>query len=341
MAALWIAMRRDWVASLPMYDFPELQDAHDAFWTALASRLVAAGLTDAPRALTRGATPAQVWGSPRLLFAQGCEYPLAKAFGDRVRVVAHPMYSAAGCDGSRYRSAIVVRKNDTDQGASVGTADVVHGVECATGGTGAAESDAAVTDVAVAGADAPAAFGSSSGHFGVREVGGVDTDTVGLAGLRGRRCVVNERDSNSGMNLLRATIAQVANGEPFFASVAVSGSHLRSVEMVASGEADVAAIDCVSFAHFQRLYPSLFASMRVLSWTASTPSLPYITAGTASDETMQVLRAALADVFDDNGLAPVRERLQLRGVDLSSNEGFGEVLHLERAAVSSGYPILR
>jgi len=31
----------------------------------------------------------------------------------------------------------------------------------------------------------------------------------------------------------------------------------------------------------------------------------------------------------------------LRGVDLSPKEGFGEVLHLERAAVSSGYPILR
>ena len=282
-------MGRDWVASLPMYDFPELQDAHDAFWSALATRLVAAGLTDVPRALTRGATPAQVWGSPRLLFAQGCEYPLAKAFGDRVRVVAHPMYSAAGCDGSRYRSAIVVRKNDPDQGASVSSA-----------GTG----------------------------------------TVGLAGLRGRRCVVNERDSNSGMNLLRSSIAHVANGEPFFASVAVSGSHLRSVEMVACGEADVAAIDCVSFAHFQRLYPSLVAGVRVLSWTASTPSLPYITAGNASDETVEALRAALTDVFDDNGLAQVRERLLLRGVDLSPKEGFDEVLHLERAAVSSGYPIL-
>ena len=265
-----------------MYDFPELQDAHDAFWGALATRLVAAGLTDVPRALTHGATPAQVWGSPRLLFAQGCEYPLAKAFADRVRVVAHPMYSAAGCDSSRYRSAIVVRKNDPDQSASEG----------------------------------------------------------GLAGLRGRRCVVNERDSNSGMNLLRATIAQVANGEPFFASVAESGSHLRSVEMVASGEADVAAIDCVSFAHFQRLYPSLVAGVRVLSWTASTPSLPYITAGVVSDETVQALRAALTHVFDDNGLAQVRERLLLRGVDLTPKEGFGEVLNLERAAVISGYPIL-
>jgi ABC-type phosphate/phosphonate transport system substrate-binding protein len=282
-------MPADWVASLPMYDFPELRDAHDAFWGAIAGQLVAAGLPDVPRALTRGATLPQVWGSARLLFAQGCEYPLAKAFGDRVRVVGQPMYSAAGCDGSRYRSAIVVRRS-------------THGVS---------------------------------------EAAGIGTDTDRLVGLRGRRCVVNELDSNSGMNLLRAAITPLANGEAFFSSVEVSGSHLRSVEMVASGEADVAAIDCVSFAHFQQLYPSIVAGVRVLSWTASTPSLPYITAGTASDETVQALRTALDDVFADSGLAHARERLLLRGVDSSPKEGFGEVLDLERAAVSSGYPILR
>ena len=79
-----------------------------------AARLVAAGLPGVPRALTRGATLPEVWGSARLLFAQGCEYPLAKTLGERVRVVAHPVYSAAGCDGSRYRSAILVRRAPDD-----------------------------------------------------------------------------------------------------------------------------------------------------------------------------------------------------------------------------------
>jgi ABC-type phosphate/phosphonate transport system substrate-binding protein len=143
------------------------------------------------------------------------------------------------------------------------------------------------------------------------------------------------------MNLLRAAIAPLSNGERFFASVAVSGSHLRSVEMIASGQADVAAIDCVSFAHFQRLYPSLVGELRVLGWTTSTPSLPYITALSASDSTAQALRTALADVFADESLAPVRAKLLLQGVDLEPVEGFGEVLALERGAVDAGYPILR
>jgi ABC-type phosphate/phosphonate transport system substrate-binding protein len=143
------------------------------------------------------------------------------------------------------------------------------------------------------------------------------------------------------MNLLRAAVAPLAEGGRFFGSVVVSGSHLRSVEMVASGEADVASIDCVSFAHFQRLYPSLVSGVRVLSWTASSPSLPYITTSSASDATVQALRAALAEVFDDTELAHVRERLLLRGVDLEPTPGFGEVLALERQAADAGYPDLR
>jgi ABC-type phosphate/phosphonate transport system substrate-binding protein len=268
-------MGADWVASLPMYDFPELREPHDEFWGALAERLGAAGLKDVPRALTRGASLRAVWGNDRLLFGQGCEYPLAKGFGDPVRVVAHPVYSATGCEGARYRSAIIVRGEGN------------------------------------------------------------------ITGLRGRRCVVNELDSNSGMNLLRAAVAPLAQGGRFFGSVVVSGSHLRSVEMVASGEADIASIDCVSFAHFQRFYPALVSGVRVLSWTASSPSLPYIAAGAANDATVEALRAALADVFDDIGLAPVRERLSLRGVDLAPAAGFGEVLALERQAADAGYPVLR
>ena len=110
-------MGGDWVASLPMYDFPELREAHNEFWGALAGRLGAAGLKDVPRALKRGVSLREVWGNDRLLFAQGCEYPLAKAFVDRARIVAHPVYSAAGCEGARYRSAIVVLAETGDTAA--------------------------------------------------------------------------------------------------------------------------------------------------------------------------------------------------------------------------------
>ena len=52
----------------------------------------------------------------------------------------------------------------------------------------------------------------------------VDDAAESLADLRNRRCVMNEPDSNSGMNLFRAAVAPVSGGERFFASVRLSGS---------------------------------------------------------------------------------------------------------------------
>jgi ABC-type phosphate/phosphonate transport system substrate-binding protein len=142
------------------------------------------------------------------------------------------------------------------------------------------------------------------------------------------------------MNLLRAAIAPLANGKGFFESVVFSGSHRNSVDMVAQGEADVAAVDCVSLAHFRRLYPSTAAKLRVLDWTPASPSLPFITAAATSDATLRILRSSLAAVLADPGLDSVRELLFLEGADLQPVAGYAEVLRLERNAVELGYPVV-
>jgi ABC-type phosphate/phosphonate transport system substrate-binding protein len=265
------------IAALPMYDYPELATVHDALWTALADRLIAAGIGAVPRTLTRRLAHFDVWRHPHLLLGQGCEFPLAKSFAGCVRLVATPRYTAPGCEGACYRSAIVVREDD------------------------------------------PAET---------------------LADLRHRRCVVNEPDSNSGMNFLRAAIAPLSGGARFFESVAVSGSHRSSAEMVATGRADVAALDCVSFAHFQRVCPTAVAGLRILCWSPASPSPPFITASATSDTTLEMLRSALASVSADAMLAPLRERLLLDSFDFAPDESFTAVLDCERRATALGYPVL-
>lgn len=261
------------IASLPMYDFAPLREAHDALWASLAGRLRDAGMAGVPDALTWSIDHVASWLHPGLLLGQACEYPLVKRFAGRVRLVATPHYAAPGCEAGRYRSAIVVR-----------------------------ESDGAAT----------------------------------LHDLRGRRCIVNEPDSNSGMNLLRAAIAPIARGESFFSSIALSGSHLASARQVADACADVAAIDCVTFAHFGRFHADLTARLRVLAWTAASPSLPWITAASSGDGTLAILRHALAQISHDATLAAVRRRLLLTGFSLDPDESFSEVLQIERGAAAAG-----
>ena len=268
----------EWVAGLPMYDFPHLQAAHDALWTAVAERLAAQGCLGVPRHLTRDRSHLDLLRHPFLLFGQTCEYPLAMSHADRATLVGTPCYTAPGCAGPTYSSVVIVRADDSVEQ---------------------------------------------------------------LAGLRNRRCVVNEWDSNSGMNLFRAVIAAVSDGAPFFKSVVQSGSHRNSVEQVAQGHADVAAVDCVSFAHFQRACPADIAKLRVLCRTPGSPSLPFITARATGEVTIRALRAALVDVLSDAALAPVREQLMLGGIDFKPDPHFTAVRHLQRDAVAWRYPILR
>jgi ABC-type phosphate/phosphonate transport system substrate-binding protein len=159
-----------------------------------------------------------------------------------------------------------------------------------------------------------------------------------LAAFRGRRGAINEMDSNSGMNLLRAAIAPLAGGRAFFGSVVVSGSHRRSAAMVAAGEADLAAVDCVTYAHIQRLYPEEVANLRVLCWTPASPCLPFITSRNSIDSRVRILKGALTDLFVGNAAAGAREALFLDGVDLEPDESFSKVLKLEEQAGQLGYP---
>jgi ABC-type phosphate/phosphonate transport system substrate-binding protein len=92
------------IASLPMYDWPEIQEATDAWWRGIA-RYLGAG-----PALSRAADYAALWQRPDLLFSQTCGYPFTHALAGQVKLVATPHYACDGCDGPLYRSIILARE---------------------------------------------------------------------------------------------------------------------------------------------------------------------------------------------------------------------------------------
>jgi len=167
-----------------------------------------------------------------------------------------------------------------------------------------------------------------------------DSVANSLHDLRGGRCAVNDLTSNSGMNLLRAEIAPLAGGKTFFKSVLVTGSHLASVEAITQDEADIAAIDCVTWAHLQRWRSGLTDRLRVLTWTVRSPGLPLITSLGTSPSQVAALRAALDDVAGDPELREVRETLLLEGFSVTPAEHYRAALHLQDIAVGLGYPQL-
>lgn len=167
-----------------------------------------------------------------------------------------------------------------------------------------------------------------------------DSPASSLDDLRASRCAVNDLASNSGMNLLRAEIAPLAGGKPFFKSVILTGSHLASAEAVAQDEADVAAIDCVTWAHLQRWRPGLSTRLRVLTWTVRNPGLPLITSLRTSPSQLATLRAVLEEVAADPALREVRGTLFLDGFSLIPAEHYRAALRLRDIAADLDYPQL-
>lgn len=96
------------IASLPMYDRPEIRGATDAFWGYIRDALHQMGLT-APAALTRGPDPWAIWQDPSLVLAQTCGLPFRARLHDKVALVATPDYGLPGCPPGYYNSVIITR----------------------------------------------------------------------------------------------------------------------------------------------------------------------------------------------------------------------------------------
>lgn len=159
-----------------------------------------------------------------------------------------------------------------------------------------------------------------------------------LADLRGARCAINSHDSNSGMNLLRAEIAEIAGGAPFFSSVLVTGAHRLSLAAVADSRADVAAIDCVTL-QLLRDAGEVGGDIRVLGWTRPSPSLPLITHASA-DGQVQALREALREAIADPALILELRALRIADFAVLPEGAYSRVAAYENEARAAGYPEL-
>lgn len=99
------------IASLMMYQRPELADAHDRLWCAVRDRLLRAGI-DAPEALSQDAEEFSVWRHPDLVLSQTCGMPYRLWLHDRVTLVGTPDYGLEGCAPGYYGSALIARRDD-------------------------------------------------------------------------------------------------------------------------------------------------------------------------------------------------------------------------------------
>jgi ABC-type phosphate/phosphonate transport system substrate-binding protein len=158
-----------------------------------------------------------------------------------------------------------------------------------------------------------------------------------LDAFRGRTVAFNSDDSQSGYSCLRALVAPWAVVGTFFAQTVQTGSHRASLEAVRSGAADIAAIDCVSLALFQRENRQVLEGLRICGYTALAPGLPLITSMQTAPALASALQAALGAAMEADSLAEARAALCIAGFETVSLAAYDAILAMEQAAFRQGY----
>jgi ABC-type phosphate/phosphonate transport system substrate-binding protein len=110
--------------------------------------------------------------------------------------------------------------------------------------------------------------------------------------LRGKHFTYNGPDSMSGIIALTRDLELLGESIDVFAARTQSGGHRASIVAVAEGRADVAAIDCRSWAMAQ-LHEKAAEGVEVVGWTARRKGLPYITSRKTPPETVEKMRDVL------------------------------------------------
>lgn len=93
--------------SLPMYDWPEVRHATDAWAAGVLRHMGREG-----GRLDRNPDYFSGWRRRDLFFSQTCGYPFTHEFRGKLAYLATPHYTAPGCDGAEYCSFIFAREKN-------------------------------------------------------------------------------------------------------------------------------------------------------------------------------------------------------------------------------------
>lgn len=99
------------IASLMMYNRPELAEAHDIYWNLIRRHLGAAGIAS-PATLSQSEDEFVVWKHPRLVLSQTCGMPYRLKLHGQVNLVGTPDFALNNCPAGYYQSAIITHADN-------------------------------------------------------------------------------------------------------------------------------------------------------------------------------------------------------------------------------------
>ena len=164
------------------------------------------------------------------------------------------------------------------------------------------------------------AEGCLSGEYSSWVVVHEDSPFENISDLYNRTAIINGIESHSGMNSLMPLVQPYSQDGTFFSRIKVSGSHVDSLLAIQQRHADVAAIDCVTYALLKRYRPQALEGICIIGQTASAPAHPLVTTSNTSPHVFIQMQQALEAAFNDSTLDDVREAILLKKGLFGKNE---------------------
>ncbi|MBX2825966.1 MAG: PhnD/SsuA/transferrin family substrate-binding protein [Gammaproteobacteria bacterium] len=192
--------------------------------------------------------------------------------------------------------------------------------------------------------------GAEQGYYQSLLISHKDNEHVGPLHFPGSVLAVNGVNSQSGFNAIRLYLAELSregsietrsdNTSPPFRSILHTGSHRASLQAVARKQADLCAVDPVSFALARDFDADVLKDLQVTGRTPSVPALPLICSNRNAERVeLDSLRKSLRQCFDRLP-ATVRKPLHLRGLHFLDDSVYQLLREQTRTAIDMGFDSL-
>ncbi|XGV96944.1 MAG: phosphate/phosphite/phosphonate ABC transporter substrate-binding protein [Leptolyngbya sp. BL-A-14] len=163
------------------------------------------------------------------------------------------------------------------------------------------------------------------------------SDLTTFEQLEGTTFCYNDAGSNSGYNLLRYRLLSQGITQRFFCQTTPSGSHQRSIQWVAEGLADCAAIDSTVLEQALRDDPGLAQKLRVIETIGPCPMPPLVAAQRLGADCIHQLRTAL--LHPDAALGSAMQQAHVQRFAAVTPEDYAPIAQMHHAVTKAGYPL--
>lgn len=143
-----------------------------------------------------------------------------------------------------------------------------------------------------------------------------------LENFQGCRAAFNEDQSFSGHTALLSTLPLNLLRPNFFSDMVPTDSHENSMKAVVDGEADVAAIDEISYKLITNEKPDLKEKLRIITRTQNAQAPPYVTSSYREAEEIDVIRDTLVSVSRTEAAKSALKSMYIRTIIDATNENY-------------------